>query len=57
MIQAEKIMMLKSSIFVTLLICTLASAASKSKDLIELNEENWRTALKGEWMIEFYAPW
>ncbi|XP_059045847.1 thioredoxin-related transmembrane protein 1-like [Achroia grisella] len=23
----------------------------------ELDEENWKEILKGEWMVEFYAPW
>ncbi|XP_018569193.1 thioredoxin-related transmembrane protein 1 [Anoplophora glabripennis] len=27
------------------------------KTVIELNEENWTEILKGEWMVEFYAPW
>jgi len=25
--------------------------------LIDLHEENWRDMLKGEWMVEFFAPW
>ncbi|XP_022218321.1 thioredoxin-related transmembrane protein 1 [Drosophila obscura] len=25
--------------------------------LIELDEDNWHLMLKGEWMIEFFAPW
>ncbi|KAL1517463.1 hypothetical protein ABEB36_001226 [Hypothenemus hampei] len=25
--------------------------------VIELNEDNWSQILKGEWMVEFYAPW
>ncbi|KNC23021.1 hypothetical protein FF38_12173 [Lucilia cuprina] len=25
--------------------------------LIELNEDNWRQMFKGEWMVEFFAPW
>ncbi|KAF7274971.1 hypothetical protein GWI33_012362 [Rhynchophorus ferrugineus] len=25
--------------------------------VIELDEENWSQILKGEWMVEFYAPW
>lgn len=27
------------------------------QSLIELNEDNWRLMLKGEWMVEFFAPW
>ncbi|TDG43306.1 hypothetical protein AWZ03_010278 [Drosophila navojoa] len=26
-------------------------------NLIELDEDNWHLMLKGEWMIEFFAPW
>jgi len=33
------------------------STAAKSKNLLALNEENWRNVLDGEWMIEFHAPW
>lgn len=29
----------------------------KQKSLIELNEDNWRQMFKGEWMVEFFAPW
>uniref|UniRef100_A0A1A9UGZ3 Thioredoxin-related transmembrane protein 1 n=1 Tax=Glossina austeni TaxID=7395 RepID=A0A1A9UGZ3_GLOAU len=25
--------------------------------VIELTEDNWRSMLKGEWMVEFFAPW
>lgn len=32
-------------------------AASRSKHLIHVTEENWRDILTGEWMIEFHAPW
>lgn len=28
-----------------------------SKNLISINEENWTDVLKGEWMVEFHAPW
>ncbi|KAH8418654.1 hypothetical protein KR222_008830 [Zaprionus bogoriensis] len=48
-----------SCVIVTL----LAAAASSTKvsqpngNLIELHEDNWQLMLKGEWMIEFFAPW
>ncbi|XP_055855753.1 thioredoxin-related transmembrane protein 1-like [Episyrphus balteatus] len=32
-------------------------AKSANLELIELNETNWKLILKGEWMVEFYAPW
>lgn len=32
-------------------------AASRSRSLLSLNEENWEDVLKGEWMVEFHAPW
>ncbi|XP_067626322.1 thioredoxin-related transmembrane protein 1 [Eurosta solidaginis] len=27
------------------------------KSLVELNEDNWQMMLRGEWMVEFFAPW
>jgi hypothetical protein len=33
------------------------SIVSSSKSLIRLTEENWKDVLKGEWMLEFHAPW
>ncbi|KAK6623372.1 hypothetical protein RUM43_009224 [Polyplax serrata] len=27
------------------------------QNLINLNEDNWRDMLEGEWMVEFFAPW
>ncbi|PAV80074.1 hypothetical protein WR25_25895 [Diploscapter pachys] len=29
----------------------------RSKHLVYINEENWTNIMKGEWMIEFHAPW
>ena len=40
-----------------LLPISFISCAIKSKNLLALNEENWRDILEGEWMIEFHAPW
>ncbi|CAD5225009.1 unnamed protein product [Bursaphelenchus okinawaensis] len=34
-----------------------AFAAPQSKYLIHLHEENWQDVLKGEWLLEFHAPW
>jgi hypothetical protein len=28
-----------------------------SRSLAHVTEEDWRDMLKGEWMVEFYAPW
>ncbi|KHN80852.1 Thioredoxin-related transmembrane protein 1 [Toxocara canis] len=28
-----------------------------TKNLIAINEESWTDLLKGEWMVEFHAPW
>jgi hypothetical protein len=43
-----------SSLFLGIaLIGSIANAASKSRHLIKLNEENWQDVLRGEWMIEF----
>lgn len=40
-----------------LLYATAYTLAAKSKNLLTLNEGNWRDILDGEWMIEFHAPW
>ncbi|XP_050325147.1 thioredoxin-related transmembrane protein 1 [Bactrocera neohumeralis] len=31
--------------------------ATQTNSLIELNEDNWQLMLRGEWMVEFFAPW
>ncbi|VDN54628.1 unnamed protein product [Dracunculus medinensis] len=36
---------------------TINSCFASSKNLIKLNEESWQDLLKGEWMVEFHAPW
>ncbi|XP_034134680.1 thioredoxin-related transmembrane protein 1 isoform X2 [Drosophila guanche] len=36
---------------------TSQSGLQPGGKLIELNEDNWHLMLKGEWMIEFFAPW
>ncbi|XP_013184735.1 thioredoxin-related transmembrane protein 1 [Amyelois transitella] len=40
--------------FSTFIICSLSSLVSANR---ELNEDNWKDILEGEWMVEFYAPW
>lgn len=45
-----------SSVSHVLLLC-IVSLAAANKNLIEITDENWRDLLKGEWMVEFYAPW
>ncbi|XP_013178680.1 PREDICTED: thioredoxin-related transmembrane protein 1-like [Papilio xuthus] len=35
-------------------ICCFSSYVSATH---ELDEDNWREILQGEWMVEFYAPW
>ncbi|TMW46310.1 hypothetical protein DOY81_008605 [Sarcophaga bullata] len=32
-------------------------SVQRHSSLIELNEDNWRLMFKGEWMVEFFAPW
>ncbi|XP_029164126.1 thioredoxin-related transmembrane protein 1 [Nylanderia fulva] len=34
-----------------------AQQQTESSLVQQLNEDNWDLMLKGEWMIEFYAPW
>uniref|UniRef100_A0A1I8AGQ5 Thioredoxin-related transmembrane protein 1 n=1 Tax=Steinernema glaseri TaxID=37863 RepID=A0A1I8AGQ5_9BILA len=43
--------------FVVLLLVVAASVEAKSKRLVTLNETTWTDLLKGEWMVEFHAPW
>ncbi|XP_059607527.1 thioredoxin-related transmembrane protein 1 [Phlebotomus argentipes] len=31
--------------------------AERLPNVVELSESNWDLMLKGEWMVEFYAPW
>ncbi|XP_047541227.1 thioredoxin-related transmembrane protein 1-like [Vanessa atalanta] len=35
-------------------LCCFTRLASAN---VELDEDNWRQILDGEWMVEFYAPW
>ncbi|XP_052742684.1 thioredoxin-related transmembrane protein 1 [Bicyclus anynana] len=35
-------------------LCCFTNVESKN---VELDEDNWRQILDGEWMVEFYAPW
>ncbi|CAD5231635.1 unnamed protein product [Bursaphelenchus xylophilus] len=42
-------------VFLTFILAT--TAAPQSKYLIHLHEENWQDVLKGEWLLEFHAPW
>ncbi|KAJ0170570.1 hypothetical protein K1T71_013941 [Dendrolimus kikuchii] len=41
-------------IYLIVILCCLTSYVSANK---ELDEDNWREILEGEWMVEFYAPW
>ncbi|ETN84193.1 thioredoxin [Necator americanus] len=45
-------------VVVVLLASTSISFTAKtSNQLISLHEENWTEIMKGEWMVEFHAPW
>lgn len=48
---------IKTILFSILFSANIVWSASKSKNLLTLNEENWRDILTGEWMMEFHAPW
>ncbi|XP_032524520.2 thioredoxin-related transmembrane protein 1-like [Danaus plexippus] len=41
-------------IYFCILLCSFTKLASAN---VELDEDNWRQILEGEWMVEFYAPW
>uniref|UniRef100_T1J9K3 Thioredoxin domain-containing protein n=1 Tax=Strigamia maritima TaxID=126957 RepID=T1J9K3_STRMM len=46
------------AIFTFLIVNLVYSQESLPRNrLIELNEENWEQMLRGEWMVEFFAPW
>ena len=45
--------MLKSLLLVFVLLPSLClSAQGPEAEVVELNEDNWRQILKGEWMVE-----
>ncbi|XP_055312172.1 thioredoxin-related transmembrane protein 1 [Sitodiplosis mosellana] len=46
-------------VYGTIVLCAVWStiALAEQSKVIDLNEENWRSILDKEWMIEFYAPW
>ncbi|CAG9836598.1 unnamed protein product [Diabrotica balteata] len=39
------------------LFCSFVAVTNSQKIVIDLHEENWSEILKGEWLVEFYAPW
>ncbi|XP_030768149.1 thioredoxin-related transmembrane protein 1-like [Sitophilus oryzae] len=49
-------MALKMTFPIILLILCISVNVNAQK-VIELDEDNWSQILKGEWMVEFYAPW
>ncbi|XP_028178274.1 thioredoxin-related transmembrane protein 1-like [Ostrinia furnacalis] len=42
------------SLCFSVILCFLTSSVCANR---ELDEDNWRDILEGEWMVEFYAPW
>ncbi|VEN49923.1 unnamed protein product [Callosobruchus maculatus] len=47
----------KVTFCINFIILLCAFSINGQKTVIELNENNWRDILDGEWLIEFYAPW
>ncbi|XP_049882330.1 thioredoxin-related transmembrane protein 1-like [Pectinophora gossypiella] len=41
-------------IIFTIISCSFSRLVSAN---VELDEDNWKQILDGEWMVEFYAPW
>lgn len=41
----------------TIFVVFCAFISVNASKVIDLTEENWRSMLKDEWMVEFYAPW
>ena len=48
---------MKFGLFIIATLFCTTLAASRSKSLIILTEENWQDVLNGEWMLEFRADW
>ncbi|XP_055838874.1 thioredoxin-related transmembrane protein 1-like [Episyrphus balteatus] len=46
-----------ANIYLAIIFFVILFAKKANLELIELNENNWRLMLKGEWMVEFFAPW
>lgn len=46
-------------VYGTLVLCVVWSSVvyAEQTKVIDLHEDNWRSILDKEWMIEFYAPW
>ncbi|CAG9770615.1 unnamed protein product [Ceutorhynchus assimilis] len=43
--------------FVGIFLIFLMVFHGNAQKVVDLNEDNWSQILKGEWMVEFYAPW
>ncbi|XP_048488262.1 thioredoxin-related transmembrane protein 1 [Plutella xylostella] len=41
-------------LYFSVILCCFSNVVSAN---YELNEDNWKDILEGEWMVEFYAPW
>ncbi|XP_075987623.1 thioredoxin-related transmembrane protein 1-like [Anticarsia gemmatalis] len=41
-------------LYFSFILCCFTGFVSANR---ELNEDNWKDILEGEWMVEFYAPW
>ncbi|CAJ0961815.1 unnamed protein product, partial [Mesorhabditis belari] len=44
-------------VLLLLSLCTIGLASKNSKYLVKINETNWDQIMRGEWMVEFHAPW
>lgn len=49
--------MTKIVIVATCLLFASCVLSQRINGLVELDEDNWRLMLEGEWMVEFFAPW
>ena len=47
----------KLKLFLFFLFVSVNQTLALSSKLIKLDENSWTEMLKGEWMVEFYAPW
>ncbi|CAP36281.1 Protein CBR-DPY-11 [Caenorhabditis briggsae] len=50
-------MLLRLLAVLAIAVAAISAGPTRSSKLVFLNEENWQNIMKGEWMIEFHAPW
>jgi len=44
-------------LLITSLLSIIVLSSVVTSNVIQINDENWKQILKGEWMVKFFAPW